>query len=93
VESGACLIQPIPKWTMYANAWSAVSERLHGITREKLDSDGLPPSEVLKRFLDAIGGRDHPFSDEPEFDSHWLSMRRCRRHIHGETKSSVTPKS
>src|SRR6266436_1387612 len=38
-----------------------------------LDSDGLPPREALKRFLDAVGGRAL-FSDDPEFDSHWLSM-------------------
>jgi hypothetical protein len=38
-----------------------------------LDSDGLPPRESLKQFLGAVGDRDL-FSDDPEFDSHWLSM-------------------
>jgi len=73
VESGSCLIRPPPRWTTYANAWSAASEGLTGITREMLDRDGLPPSEALKRFLDAVGKRDL-FSDEPGFDSHWLEM-------------------
>src|SRR5258707_15726469 len=73
VESGSCLIRPPAKWTTYGNALSPASERLTGITREMLDSDGLPPSEALKRFLDAVGGRDL-FSDEPGFDSYWLRM-------------------
>jgi hypothetical protein len=58
---------------MYANAWSAASEALTGITRAMLDQDGLPPSTALKQLLDAVGDRDL-FSDEPEFDDHWLGM-------------------
>src|SRR5260370_21993492 len=73
VESGSCLIKPPRRWTTYTNAWSATSERLTGITRGMLDSDGLPPSEALKLFLEAVGDRDL-FTDEPGFDCHWLSM-------------------
>ena len=73
ITSGSCLIRPPAKWTMYANAWSAASERLTGITREMLDRDGLPPGEALTRFLDAVGDRDL-FSDAPDFDTHWLGM-------------------
>jgi hypothetical protein len=58
---------------MYENAWNPASERLTGITKSMLDRDGLPPSEALKRFLDAVGDRDL-VSDEPTFDNHWLSM-------------------
>jgi hypothetical protein len=73
VESGACLIRPPAKWTIYRNAWNPASERLTGITREMLDRDGVPPSEAMRRFLHAIGDRDL-FSDEPDFDAHWLGM-------------------
>jgi hypothetical protein len=73
IESGSVLIRPPVKWTMYRNAWSAASERLTGITREMLDRDGLPPSEALKGFIDAVGDRD-VLSDEPDFDAHWLGM-------------------
>jgi hypothetical protein len=54
VVSDSCLIRPPAKWTLYANAWSTASEHLTGITRAMLDKRGLPPSEALKRFLDAV---------------------------------------
>jgi hypothetical protein len=73
VDSGSCLIKPPARWTLYRSGWSAVSERLTGITREMLDQNGQPPSEAVKRFLEAVGDRDL-FSDEPDFDAHWLAM-------------------
>jgi hypothetical protein len=73
VASGACLIRPQSKWTAYANAWSAASERLTAITREMLDRDGLPPVEVVKRFLAAVEDCEL-YSDEPDYDRHWLAM-------------------
>jgi hypothetical protein len=73
IESDSCLIRPPPKWTFYANAWSYASEHLTGITREMLEQDGLPPGEAMKRFLAAVGERQL-FSDEPDFDAHWLAM-------------------
>jgi hypothetical protein len=73
IESGSCLIRPPAKWTTYGNAWSPVSERLTGITRGMLDRNGLSPREAIERFLDAVGDRDL-FSDEPDFDTHWLMM-------------------
>jgi hypothetical protein len=71
--SGACLIRPAAKWTTYGNAWSPASERLTGISRVMLDRDGLSPREAVERFLAAVGDRD-VFSDEPDFDTHWLAM-------------------
>jgi DNA polymerase III epsilon subunit-like protein len=72
VKSSSCLIRPPAKWTIYRNAWSAASERLTGITREMLDRDGVPPSEAMMRFFEAVGDRDL-VSDEPDFDAHWLA--------------------
>ena len=73
IESGSCLIRPIARWTMYANAWSSTAERLTGISREMLDRDGLPPSEAVARLFAAVNGRNI-YSDQPDFDAHWLAM-------------------
>src|SRR4051794_12197544 len=58
IGSGACLIRPVAKWTIYGNAWSAAAERLTGISREMLDRDGLPPREAVARFFAAVEARD-----------------------------------
>ena len=71
--SGAVLIRPTARWTMYSNAWSPASERLTGISQEMLDRDGLSPREAAERFLEAVGDRDL-YSDEVDFDRHWLGM-------------------
>lgn len=73
VTSGACLIRPTARWTMYSNAWSPASERMTGISQEMLDRDGLPPREAVERFLEGVGDRDL-YSDEVDFDRHWLTM-------------------
>jgi DNA polymerase III epsilon subunit-like protein len=71
--SGACLIRPAAKWATYTSAWSAASDRLTGITREMLDRDGVSPREAVERFLAAVGDREL-YSDEVDFDRHWLTM-------------------
>jgi hypothetical protein len=38
-----------------------------------LDHDGLSPREAMKRFLNAVGDRE-VYTDEPDFDAHWLGM-------------------
>jgi hypothetical protein len=73
IDSGACLIRPPAKWTIYANAWSAASECLTGITKEMLQGEGLSPVQAMSRFLEAVGDRDL-YSDEPDYDNHWLNL-------------------
>jgi hypothetical protein len=73
VLGDSMLIRPPARWTTYANAWSAPSEALTGISRQMLDRDGLSPAEVMKRFLVAVEGCEL-FADEPDFDHHWLGM-------------------
>ena len=73
IISDSSLIRPPARWTMYANAWSAASERLTGINREMLDRGGLRPIDVMRQFLAAVEGCEL-FSDEPDFDRHWLGM-------------------
>jgi hypothetical protein len=38
-----------------------------------LERDGVAPAEAMKRFMEAVGDREL-FSDEPDFDAHWLDM-------------------
>jgi hypothetical protein len=38
-----------------------------------LERDGVAPAEAMKRFMEAVGDREL-YSDEPEFDAHWLGM-------------------
>jgi hypothetical protein len=73
ITSGGCLIRPAAKWTIYGNAWSPASERLTGISQQMLDRDGVSPREAVERFLAAVGDRDL-YSDEIDFDTHWLGM-------------------
>ena len=73
IESGECLIRSVARWTIHANAWSATAERLTRITRDMLDRDGVPPVEAAARLLAAVKGRDL-YSDQPDFDGHWLTM-------------------
>jgi hypothetical protein len=38
-----------------------------------LDRDGVSPREAAERFIAAVGDRDL-YSDEVDFDRHWLTM-------------------
>jgi hypothetical protein len=73
IDSGACLIRPTARWMVHSNAWSAASERLTGITKELLDREGSAPRDAIRRFLETVGNREL-FSDEPDYDNHWLNM-------------------
>ena len=90
VTSGGCLIRLAAKWTMYASAWSPASERVTaGITREVLDRDGVAPRDAMARFLAAVGDRDL-YSDQADFDFHWLTMLAAAAGVHLSKGVSVT---
>jgi hypothetical protein len=57
-SDGCSLDQTIAELHDYRNAWSTSSEVLTGITRQVLDRNGIPPSEAIKLFLEAVGDRD-----------------------------------
>jgi len=61
------LVRPDPSWTH----WDPEAERVHGISRERLAREGLPPAEVEARLGTDLRGA-LAFSDAPEFDSAWL---------------------
>ncbi len=65
----AILIDPsdVPSWT----DWNARAEDLHGISRSQLANEGVSPY-VAYKTINNIFSRGMVFSDDPDFDYHWL---------------------
>ena len=63
------LIRPLPGWT----DWDESAQAIHGISREKLLTDGAPADFVAHRLFDALGGHDL-FASSPSWDGKWLSV-------------------
>jgi hypothetical protein len=63
------LIDPrsVPSWQQ----WDARAFAAHGLTREQLYTEGLPPAEVMRQLLLDLAGMQ-VFSDAPEYDGEWL---------------------
>lgn len=70
------LVRPDPAWTH----WDESSARVHGIARERLAREGLPPEEVTARIDGDLAGAV-AFSDAPDYDAAWLGSmyRACGR--------------
>ncbi|WP_161993751.1 transcriptional regulator [Muricoccus nepalensis] len=63
------LIHPARTW----NEWSAASEAMHGITRDRLFLQGRPATEVAHDMVRALLSHEVPlFSDAPAWDQVWL---------------------
>ena len=62
------LIAPAPDW----KHWDGEAEKLHGITREVLDSHGRPIQEVAGRMNELLDGKT-VFTDGWVVDKAWLS--------------------
>lgn len=71
IESWSSLIQPTANWNR-RGAWSARSERVHGISREELAS-APSPRDVLIELKERIDGIVILYSDNLEYDRRWLS--------------------
>lgn len=63
------LISPtgVTTWT----DWSIAAQRLHGLSREQLLTDGRPPTWVARRMNEQLAGQ-LLYSDNPDFDGFWL---------------------
>lgn len=66
----ALLIQPRQDWTH----WDPQAERLHGISRERLEREGHPVIQVARWLNDELGGLEKVYSDSWGFDNTWLSL-------------------
>ncbi|GEM_PF-1394733 len=67
-QSRAWLIRPLPVWKTWD--WSEEAEALHGISIATLESEGLPPEQVLSELTAFVGLRE-PYSDA-DLDQYWL---------------------
>lgn len=65
----AHLIRPAPGWT----DWDDTAEAMHGLSRSRLQRDGVPHDVVCARLIELF--RDNlVHASAPSWDGHWLSM-------------------
>ena len=67
-RSDSFLIAPIEKWT----DWDPAAEAVHGISRERLVSEGAPVEVVAGQLVAALRGHE-VFASAPSWDGKWLS--------------------
>jgi hypothetical protein len=68
-DHGAFLIRAAPAWDV-PGAWSADAARIHKLTKEEIERDGLDPAAAASRTLDLV--RDAVVvGDAPSYDRHW----------------------
>lgn len=72
IDSGALLIQPMSSWLTRPGAWEVNAEGLHGLSRARLQREGLAPATAARRLLDALAGAELAVSDMPLWDAFWL---------------------
>ena len=68
-RSRSFLIRPLATWT----DWSHDAERIHGITRAMLSSDGTSITSVADEMMKDLAGHDLHASS-PSWDGKWLSV-------------------
>ena len=66
-REGHVLIKPAPTW----RAWDAEAEEIHGISRERLEREGLTPAAAAEEIAAALRGLE-VHSDAPALDQLWL---------------------
>jgi hypothetical protein len=63
------LIRPAVGWT----DWDPRAERIHGISRDTLQTQGEPSDAVARRLVEALNGH-RLFASAPSWDGKWLSV-------------------
>jgi len=66
-REGHILIKPAPTW----RGWEDEAEEIHGISRERLEREGISPAEAAHQIAMALGGLE-VHSDAPALDQIWL---------------------
>lgn len=73
VFSDSILIRPVDFWADQEDLWSDNAEAMHGLSMDKLKSEGVDVVEVCRRvdstFDDAIA-----YSDNASYDGRWADM-------------------
>lgn len=70
---GSCcafLVQPLEEWTH----WDPKAELLHGISRARLQREGLPVAQVARWLNDELSEIGVAYSDSWGYDNTWLSL-------------------
>ncbi|TYC89921.1 hypothetical protein [Novosphingobium sp. BW1] len=69
-RSRAWLIKPSPLWTYWD--WSDEAESLHGISRELLETQGLPPEQVYAEMVAFT--EDCDLYADADLDEYWFEV-------------------
>lgn len=67
-EEESHLIKPAESWT----DWDPKAGRIHGISRQQLQTDGEPVEDVAHRMMTVLSGRKL-YATAPSWDGKWLS--------------------
>ena len=69
-EARAWLIRPHADWEDWT--WNPQAEAVHGLSRDRLEREGVEPRRVLVELTGFVAGLE-PVSDS-ESDAHWLKV-------------------
>jgi hypothetical protein len=67
-RSQSFLIKPKPGWT----DWSADAEKVHGISRDRLQEEGSDVEPVVRELMAKLSGNEL-YASSPSWDGKWLS--------------------
>ncbi len=68
-EPFSMLVRPDAGWS--DEGWDPTAEALHGLSRDRLEAEGLPAAAVAAAVNAALRGCD-VYSDAPDWDAFWL---------------------
>ena len=68
-RSRSSLLRPAPAWS----DWSSEAEHLHGLSRERLETEGEPVERVARDMVEALSGHQL-YASAPSWDGKWLSV-------------------
>lgn len=68
-DAQSFLIRPDPSWPM--TAWDPNAEKLHGISVEQLEREGVDAAAACSRIASALADV-HVYSDAPDWDAYWI---------------------
>ena len=68
-RSRSSLLRPTPGWT----DWSADAERIHGISRDRLDIEGAAVAAIAHEMVETLSGHAL-YASAPSWDGKWLSV-------------------
>jgi hypothetical protein len=68
-RSRSSLLRPIAEWT----DWSVEAERIHGLSRARLEAEGAPVDQIAREMVETLTGH-RLYASAPSWDGKWLSV-------------------